>query len=499
MHTHPSIRTGRFVTPGGKTVSGELLIDGPNSSLVLHDLEPIQLPEDKFDLCIRGSLHDLSCVTLIHSTLIGRRRRNKSHEGPVSHSATLFPNFIAAGDAFLEPAKSLVRAISFTFSEAFALFYDLDAFGSLIDASPFIDSIVNAEANPPGRTIDTGPEPQIAYFTGRRVIVEVATVLGRIAASHNPTWPTGGPRGVHIDNEILVTITPNSPVTFEDAVDHHLLPLIRFLTVAIGRTPIVPTFTLEIDGGGNTPEHLEIHWSHHPRRFHERKISGDGPNPYDVPLDPIRRPVEFETLLKSWFARDPERRDARIRADAAYTQEDFYSPDRLVGAANAFDLLPDDAVPKKTELPLAVATAKNQCQDIAGKLAASEMRDSLLNALGRLGQSTLKQKVRHRANIITTATGPGYFAELLFVCDRAVDCRNHYVHGSPIKFDVTSGAILQFLTNTLEFVFCASEFIEMSWDLLRLLKAGNTMTHPFGTYAVTYNPNLQTLKVGMKS
>ena len=218
-----------------------------------------------------------------------------------------------------------------------------------------------------------------------------------------------------------------------------------------------------------------------------------------MPLDPVRRPEEFGTVLTAWLARDTERRDARLRADAAYTLANFYSPDRLVGAANAFDLLSDEAVPRKTELPPAVAEAKCQCQAIVRKLDASEARSSLLNAIGRLGQATLKQKVRHRANFVTTAAGPGYFADLPLVCDRAVECRNHFVHCSPVKFDVTSGAILQFLTDTLEFVFCASEYVELGWNLLRMLKAGSSMTHPFGTYSVMYELNLQSLRASLKS
>ena len=53
--------------------------------------------------------------------------------------------------------------------------------------------------------------------------------------------------------------------------------------------------------------------------------------------------------------------------------------------------------------------------------------------------------------------------------DHAIDCRNHYVHGNPAKLDYES--VLDFLTNTLEFVYGVSELIECGWDSQHLAKA----------------------------
>jgi hypothetical protein len=50
------------------------------------------------------------------------------------------------------------------------------------------------------------------------------------------------------------------------------------------------------------------------------------------------------------------------------------------------------------------------------------------------------------------------------------------------------------LTNTLEFVFGASELVEAGWDIQRFAGGGSTGTHPFGSYLVSYKSNLEALK-----
>ena len=86
-------------------------------------------------------------------------------------------------------------------------------------------------------------------------------------------------------------------------------------------------------------------------------------------------------------------------------------------------------------------------------------------------------------------------AELPFVLDAAVDCRNHYVHGTPSRIDYSKDSdVVVFLTNTLEFVFGASELVEAGWDIQRFAERGRTMTHPYGSYLVTCKSNLEALK-----
>ena len=117
-----------------------------------------------------------------------------------------------------------------------------------------------------------------------------------------------------------------------------------------------------------------------------------------------------------------------------------------------------------------------------------------MSALGRVGKASLKHKTRHRGQIVIDALGARP-PNLLFVLDSAVDCRNHYVHGTPSKIEYSKNFdLVIFFTNTLEFVFGASELVEGGWDIQRFAQRGTTMTHPYGSYLVGYKRNLEDLK-----
>jgi ApeA N-terminal domain 1 len=107
-----------------------------------------------------------------------------------------------------------------------------------------------------------------------------------------------------------------------------------------------------------------------------------------------------------------------------------YNIDRLIAAANMFDILPSTAVPIEAPLSKEVKEARQQCRQIFKALNDMDPleRESLFDALSRVGRSSLKRKIHHRAKPIIEVVGDR-FPELISVVNLAVDCRNHYVHG----------------------------------------------------------------------
>jgi len=484
------MRTGKFLVSPGRFVAGELNIAGSDSSIVLRDDAVFPIGAER-NLCITGTLYDQTKITLIDCVRTAQATHTRGDEGVKSHSVTLFPHFIAQGSLHFVPDAPSIRELSFTFDDIASLFYDFDAFGGAVDASAFIDPIVKANAHQFGRKIRTGPKPEIAYFAGERLILAADTCIGQVRVEHHPSWPVGGPQGVKIENEIRVSITPASPITLDDAIDR-LMSLLRFIAIAVGRKQNLPLFVVRV--GEAAPHVLSVHWSDYPRRQGDVGGARDSPQPSDLPLDSIQRPEEFVAVLQSWLARDQDRSIARARIDDTRAQGNRYSVDRLVAAANAFDHLPESAVPKSVALTPEVAAAKQACEEIVRALQPCDERQSLLSALGRLGTASLKQKVRHRAGLIIGAAG-GRFPDLDFVCNQAVNCRNHFVHGSDFTFDLKAPSSNQsFLTDTLEFVFTASELIEAGWNLGRFLDTPTSMSHPFGSYRIHYAVNLNTLR-----
>jgi hypothetical protein len=218
-------------------------------------------------------------------------------------------------------------------------------------------------------------------------------------------------------------------------------------------------------------------------------------HPSDVLMDAVRQPEEFSRVLANWLAREDSWRDARIRFFGLFAQQRRYELDRLIAAANMYDILPSSAGPPDIQLSDELQAAKQTGRKTFRALPQSPERDSVLGALGRIGKASLKQKVRHRAKPIVDAVGER-FPELLMVTDEAVTCRNYYVHGGECRsfeYNRNFNAVV-FFADTLEFVFAASDLMEAGWDVKTWAKTPTTMSHRFASFRINYAGRLQKLK-----
>ncbi len=468
-----SKRTGTFTLGPEKEVYGELTLAGAKTSLYLQDREGFNtraIPDNY----IKGVLHDLTKVSLIRCvTLSGPGYASRG--GGEYHFAKVFPHFVVCGDTHIGSSEKTILKIHCAVDDANSLFYDFDAFGLVLDGRPFIDKIVEVNANIAGRKISTGPEPQILYFTGKREIFSSETVLGKVSASHNPR-PTsfGGPSGVGLKNTIFVTIEFKEAIGFEEAI-FQISTLLRYLAILAGRPQNVIALEVEVKADqGNSV--LRVNWNLCPK--YERRDEEDRPHASDVLLDAVRQPDEFSRVLANWLARDLEWRHARFRFSNSFAQENHYTVDRLIGAADVFNILPKSAVESAEPQPKGTKPAEKKDRNRSTKLM---------------------RKIRHRAEKIIGAMGEP-FAELRTVTDEAVKCRNHYVHGSEPSFDYNANFnTVTFFTDTLEFVFAASDLIEAGWDAKRWSSTGTTMSHPFGRFLVNFTNQLKQLNGLLKS
>jgi hypothetical protein len=481
-----SKQAGTFTISPGKDVYGELTLAGRNTSLYLRDNEYFDTSAMPGQ-CVKGILHDLTKVTLIQCItkegLGSARRGDKTY-----HFASIFPHYVIHGDHHIAPDNKTITEIHFVVDDASTLFYDFDAFGSLIDARPFIEQIVHAKGLE--RKVTTGPDPQILYFTGKREIFAADTIMGKVSASHNPTHDFGGPDGVRLKNTIFVTIALRKAVTFDGAMVH-TFTLLKYLEMLVGRPQNLLILNLRIECNDERPALLRVYYSMPQKRAppHDE----EHPHPADVLLDAVRQPETFSSILTSWLDRQQDWHDARQRFSDSFAQQD-YSIDRLIGSANMFDILPRSAVPPDVELSNELKNAKEVCRKVFQELQQSPERDSVLSALGRTGKSTLKHKIRHRGQFLI-ATVRELFPDLFTVTDEAVNCRNHYVHGTEPKFDYSKnvGTVI-FFTDTLEFIFATSDLIEAGWDVTAWSETSMMMSHPFGRYRINYAENLRKLQ-----
>ncbi len=336
-----SKQSGTFIISPGKALYGELTFAGSKTSLYLRDNEHFD-PRASPNRCVTGILHDLTKVSLIECNappIPGSDWR----QGAGSYKfAEIFPHYVVHGDHHITPSEKKIAEVSFVMDDATALFYDFDAFGSLIDARPFIEQI--AHANRLDREIRTGPDPQILYFTGKREIFTADTAIGTISATHNPSHNLGGPHGVSLKNTIVVNVAFKKTVDFEEAIVG-AYTLLSYFGMLVGRPQNLLHLSIRIESHEEMPVILHVYCSMPPKR--EAMDEGRTPHPADALLDAVREPEQFSSVLGCWIERQQFFHDARSRFFSSFAEQQRYGIDRLVGSANMFDILPSSAVPPR--------------------------------------------------------------------------------------------------------------------------------------------------------
>ncbi|WP_190678682.1 HEPN domain-containing protein [Leptolyngbya sp. FACHB-671] len=479
-------KAGSFTLTNGIELQGELCLQGAATTLDLYS-------SSSFDrhagADIFGMFYDRSKVSLINCVTMSGGSATRG--GEAYHFSSIFPHFVIFGDQRISSSCRIIRELSFTVDDAATLFYDFDAFGSVFDAKPHVEHIVEAEAKKLGRDIEIGKYPHLFYFTGKYEIFGVDTVLGKISATHSPSYTLPDSEGIHVDNTIRINIAFYFEKTVDEAIGS-VLDILRFLEVIAGRPQNISDLRFFPVSAQDHPKPLDVYWCMPPQR--ERDNESRKPNSFDLLLQVASNSDEFSNVLKRWMERHDEWRNARARFSTAFAYQDSYNVDRIVGAANMFDILPSCAYPEPVTLSSDLAEAQNNARKAFRTLPPSPERDSVLGALGRIGKATLKRKVRSRAKLITDVVGDR-FPDLELVVDQAIDCRNYYVHGSDAKIDYSMhSAQVQFFTDTLEFVFAASDLVESGWDITTWITQGSTLSHPFARYCFNYSPMLSTLK-----
>ena len=89
-----------------------------------------------------------------------------------------------------------------------------------------------------------------------------------------------------------------------------------------------------------------------------------------------------------------------------------------------------------------------------------------------------------------------HISDIDVVTDAAVDLRNLYVHGGAGYTEEKKQKLRNnevFLTDTLEFVFCASDLVELGWDIVAWGLELKLTVHPFCRYLRDYKANLSEL------
>lgn len=483
---------GTFDLGPRKKLAGELRLKGRATSLRIFHSE--EIPRFDGSIAVHGELADLRKVTCI-DCIPNSSRTVHGSENRRAHHADMFPHFVAVGDQHIFPDEPSIEKVHFTVDDVTSLFYDFDAFSSVNDAKSLIKAAV--AANGIDREIPIGEHPIIAYFAGRCEIVNVPTEIGTFTVNHRPTYGAGGPAGVNIKNQLVIGLEPISPITFNDTIDR-LMILIHFLSALAGRRQAPRSIELKLSGEKDPRMRpLRLHWSYRPKGNKDRKgESQNAPSPGDIPLNAIGRGDEFASVLQHWIAREPAWRIARVRYADCLQQGNSYDANRLVAAANMFDLLPKEAVPLDLSLSAELATAQKAGLVLFKGLPESIQRNSVIQALRLMDRPSLTKKVLYRVSIVDERLGH-QFPDLAIVAKIAIKVRNHFVHGeSDFEFEKVRD-FQPFFTDALEFIFYASDLIEAGWNPNVWSKDPHGWGHSFTRFRSKYKHELSDFKIAV--
>ena len=476
--------TGMFRLSGKRNLPGTLSLDGPDTTLHLWDEAGVLLDDDPHDETITGVLGDQKLVTLL-GCILNDKRTNVGRGGTAKHYY-IFPHHVVIGSRLVSDDDADIENISYVFEDVSQLFHDIESFQVEISNDEKIKSVIQS-LDP---TAEIYEAACVAYYTGKKEIFYSDTVLGRISVRHSPTFGFGGPEGIRIDNKIVTAIDFSTPLTLQEAISR-MHRSVSFFELIVGRVQNLKDISISWKGD-DLPITCDVYTTMYPRYDHStRRVESSF---HDVLVDGARNPALLSRVASAWLRRDASWRTTRAMLLSGWKDIRSYNPDRLVRAANMYDLLPDTCFPDVPPLDGDLAVSVQKAKEMFQELPHGTDRDSVLGALGRVGALTLKRKIRFRAQVISQLIGERV-PNVDRVAHEAVDLRNHFVHGSSTRIDyVDNSHLAAFLTDTLEFVFAASDLVDAGWNIGDWVRRGPHRHHPFGSYLEDYTENWNDLK-----
>jgi len=332
----------------------------------------------------------------------------------------------------------------------------------------------------------------LSYFTGKLTLFSSDTDIGQVYTSNNLSYRLGNlSTGTSIDNTIRTGVTFKEDLSLEEALNKIFI-IKHLYSIIIGRVQHFDEVFFTTTS--NFYNWAVLHLCY--EQPAENKYPQIKPDGIDIPISPVHEHDKFAKILNNWLHLYQERHDSINRFIDAFHKGSFYDKDRLIASANAFDLLPTNALKERTigNRDPELREVANECKEIIKCLPDSPEKSSLMGAFGRVEHKNLKRKIRERVELIENAT-ENEWSEIKEITDFAIDCRNHFIHGSPIKIDWQDNSdIVIFLNWTLEFVFMVSHLIEAGWDYNRWRTQDTLLSHPLSEYLKSYRSNYDKIK-----
>ena len=442
--TDDSPQYGIFSVSPDQRANGTLTLAGRESQLLLWSDSPLEIPTDA---TITGVLNNLTKVSLLRCNI--RSEGHVAKGDQIRHKYLVSPQCVLFGSRYISDNEDVVREISFMLEHAVALFHDSDAYGTIFNISAATAMV--AKINNPESSVEVTNSSWVSYYTGKKTVFTSDTVLGRVSANHTPVFTMGNDHDHGLEKGTELSIKFAEPLPVIESL-HRMGRVLQFVDLVVGYPQNVSS--ISVHTGFDDPSHsFELYAIGYAGR---NSTSEEGESGRILRTTGLIHPVDdstgFANVLRAWLDRDVEWRTARIRLSHDWGKR-FYHYNRIIAAANVFDLLPNSVYGNKLSLASDVSAAVDASRKIFRSLPPSEERDDMPGHLGRVGGWRLKRQISSRATNIADAIGQ-LLPDFGTVIDEAVNLRNHYVHGTPSRIRIDQRLrLLHFLTNSLEFIF----------------------------------------------
>lgn len=481
-----SSQSGVFAISPDQKANGTVTLAGRSTSLYVWSEVPLDISSSR---TITGILDDLTKVSLI-----GCRIRSQGHtgkEGQIHYKCLFSPQCVIFGSRYFSSNENDVRQVSFTLEHAVALFNDTDAYGTIFNNPEAVERLAQIEN--PGRSISVEDWNWASYYTGKKTVFFSDTTIGRVSADHSPVFSVGVASNSGLTKKTYINIKFAEPLTVLESLNR-MGRVLQFIDLMVGHSQGVSE--INIHTGFDHPSHIADVYSPSYAEYPTSQ-ERDEPGFHTILIDPVHNADSFASVLRVWLERDLKWRAARMRLSRVWG-ESVYNYDRIIAAANVFDLLPGEVYGSNTALPEDLVDTIQEVRNIFRRLPESDERNDMLRYLGRIGDWRLRRKIRHRAKSITNTIG-NLVPEIDIVIKEAVILRNFYVHGTPSRLDSDRQLeLLSFLCNSLEFIFFASDLVDVGWDISDWCRKPKPLGHPFHDYLASYQENLSKLKTALE-
>ena len=191
------IYDGKFKISSNKKIPRKIEVNGRQTSLKVWDEDDIQY-EGLINISVTGVLSNLKKVSLIDCHTSGPTTW-RSRESEAYHACFFYPSFVCFGDEYIYPDIANITEIRAVIDDAESIFFDHTLFGHVYNKnvrSLVKEAIENSFHK--NKNVEIGPNPFIAYYTGKRDIISVSTDIGIISITNNPVLST-----VRMDNRFI--------------------------------------------------------------------------------------------------------------------------------------------------------------------------------------------------------------------------------------------------------------------------------------------------------